>query len=424
MKKIISVLLIVSLALLSCSKKSEIPKESNISTDSTKEPTKSEEPAKEETNITGDIITKPDKSNVNILDLTESSRPTLSEKIYTFEDTNSLIKTNIDDIRLIGLDTDNYYFTIADDKNNNYYIANKIEKSLKFLYKCPIQNDIFLETISNGTLFVVTGTWEDRLCHYQIISVNRKGEETIIHKGKSIGYPTVSIVGNHAIIEYVGVSNDDRIVEEEDIIASINLDDKSYKDIYKSTFTRDYPYYTGTFTMSIGGWEDGFCYENVQMNNESIEDDDAGLCSIYYYSFKDGKHEKLIDYPNKLLYIRGDKECFLTSDYLLRSKENSGKITIREDNTYKTYNVPGVIPGSDINGSYRLSDNVILAYNSDYFWIFDIKNKTYYKEKYEYLNEDPENLYLLNLKAHDRQFAYLEPSEDKIIVHTFTLNND
>ncbi len=70
-----------------------------------------------------------------------------------------------------------------------------------------------------------------------------------------------------------------------------------------------------------------------------------------------------------------------------------------------------------------MSDKDFIVYNSDYFWIFNLENKTYYKEKYEFLNEDPENYYTLSLEVYDRQFAYLEPNDTEVIVHTFTLED-
>ncbi len=398
-KKITAVFLFISLLLCSCCNTTEFTKEPSVSTK---------------------IPNKPDQSKEKILHLTETSRPALSEQIYTFLDTNSLQKANLHNIQLIGFDSENYYFQLSDN-NYNFTIANKNDKSLQPLYTLSSKNDVFLEKIYKGSLLVVFGYWEDRICHFQFISVNNEGKESILYKGDTSGMPQVSIVGNYAVLNYVDASKGD--VEEESILATINLEDKSYKEIASSQFTRNGFNYNGTFTYLAGGWEDGICYEKIQMNHESIDNDDAGKCSIYYYSFKEGKHEKLIDYPHKVLYIRGDRECFLTSDHLIVSTENSGKITLREDNTYKTYNIPGIIPALDIQDSYKLSDNDILVYNMDNFWICNIKNKTYYKEKYKYLNEDPENLYILSLKAYDRQFAYLEPNDDKVIVHTFTLND-
>ncbi len=419
MKKITAVFLLISFLLCSCSKTTEITKEPNVSTRISNEPHKTAD-ITEEPRVSTKITNKPDQSKEKTLNLTETSRPALSEQIYTFLDTNSLQKTNIRNIQLIDFDAENYYFLTADN-NYNFTIANKNDKSLKPLYTLSSKNDMFLETVYKGSLLVVFGYWEDRVCHFKFISVNTKGKESILYKGDTCGLPQVSIVGNHAVLNYVGVSKGD--VEEESILATINLEDKSYKKIASSQFTRNDFIYTGTFIYLAGGWEDGICYEKIQMNHESIDNDDAGKCSIYYYSFKEGNHEKLIDYPHKILYIRGDRDCFLTSDHLIVSTENSGKITLRENNTYKTYNIPGVIPAFDIMGSYKLSDNDILAYNMDNYWICNIKNKTYYKEKYKYLNDDPENLYKLTLKAYDRQFTYLEPNDDKVIVHTFTLND-
>ena len=58
-----------------------------------------------------------------------------------------------------------------------------------------------------------------------------------------------------------------------------------------------------------------------------------------------------------------------------------GKATIKENGTYNSYDIPGVIPAFDIMGSYKLSDKDIIVYNQECFWIYSLDNKTYYKEK-------------------------------------------
>jgi len=244
------------------------------------------------------------------------------------------------------------------------------------------------------------------------------GEDKIIYEGDAAGSTTVAMTGNHIILSYF---DENKSGQNESITATINLDDNSFKKIISSEFTRNMPNYSGTFIIYASGWDGGFCYEEVKMSNESIEEDDSGKSSIYYYSFKDGKTEKLINFPHKVNYIRGDNECFITSDYSLTSKENSGKITIKENGTYNSYDIPGVIPAFDIMDSYKLSDKDIIVYNQECFWIYNLDNKTYYKEKYKYLNNTAEDYATLVIKAYGSQFAYLEPNKSKIIVHTFTL---
>lgn|GEM_PF-2633116 len=421
MKKLMFMILLLSLVLCGCSSKEDIHKKANTPDDITMEPNKVDNINKG-SNKAEDISKEPNKTE-DIRNFTETSRPKLSENIYSFKKFNSLSEKDLSKILLIGFDAENYYFGEPDQEYYNYYVANKKDNSLKVLYKLPLSNDIFFEEIYDGKLLVGAGYWEDNTCHFQLISIN-KGKGSIIYKVDTVGAPIVTVTGNHVILNHIETIGDINSGQNEGIIGSINLDDNRYKEITSTKFTRNYPNYNGSFIMYEGGWDDGFCYEEVKMSNESIEEDNSGTCSIYYYSFNDDKSEKLIDFPHKLSFIRGDNECFITSDYLLRSNDNSGKITIRENGTYHSYDIPGVVSGIDIQDCYKLSDKDILVFNSENYWIYNLNSKMYYKEKYKYLNDNPENYISLDIKAHGRQFAYLEPNKNKIIVHTFTLGTD
>ena len=75
--------------------------------------------------------------------------------------------------------------------------------------------------------------------------------------------------------------------------------------------------------------------------------------------------------------------------------------------------------GEDVINSYKLSDENILIYNHTHFWIYNLKDKTYYDEKFKYSNS-PEDYVCLNMRVGDNEFAYVQPDEDEIIIHLFT----
>lgn len=436
MKKYILICVLISLVFCSCSKNQTNIKEANAKKVNNTETNKSDTNKTEDTNKATNNADKNNKNNSGpnkiednkpvtqkpeqTIPFKKTKRPSLSEKVYNFKMIDSITTDDKHKISLIGFDSEYYYFQGSDSKNYNFYISSIKDRSLNSLYNISSKNDIFFNEIYDGKLFICFGYWENRICHFQIISVNNNGANHLIYKGDSEGYPIISMTHNYIILNNI-IHN--KTTQYYSIIATVNMDNSSYKEIVSTQFSRKLPVYNGIVNMYDGGWGDGFCYEQVELANESIEEDNSGICTIHYYSFKSGKTEKLTNFPYKLTYLRGDNECFVTSDYLLYSHENSGRITLKENGTYNRYDIPGVVAGDDIKDSYKLTDKDILVFNLENFWIYNIKNKTYYKEKYKYLNDDPEHLEYLDIEAYDNQFAYIEPSKNKLIVHTITLNN-
>lgn len=353
-----------------------------------------------------------------------SPKPKLIERQISFNKKD--VEGNLIDkySGLCSFDNDNYYFSYKNDKYWIYSIANEKNKDIIPVLKIPISNDIFFEGVYNKNFVIGTGYWEkDFICHYELLIVSPDGEKRTIYKCISNGFPTANIVDNYVIVNLAeSKENSEDSYNYISKLFYIDLETEENTVVETSEYNIVNDLYSGTFIINEGGWENGFCYQKVVMNKESMKDDNSGMTSIYYYSFQNKKSQLLTNYDKKVFYISGSNNCFVTSDYLLYSKETSGKIWLKHKQGYKFYDIPGIVAGEDIKKAYQLTDNIILIYNSDYYYLYDLHNKSFYKEKYEFGTDDPENYIPLCIVANNNHFAYQEPNENSIIVHLFKIN--
>lgn len=348
----------------------------------------------------------------------QSPKPDLSVEKLDFERKDTEENILDKDTHLVGFDQNNYFFLYACGKDWIFATGSEQNKKPVPIYHIPKSNDIFFEEVYNNNLLIGTGYWEgDTTCHYELFSISPKKNKETVFECVSRGYPTASLVDHYVVINLAEQQGNLYTSK----LLAIDLVTKEVTTIEVSKYSIVDNLYNGTFIINAGGWKNGFCYEKVKMDKESMQEDLSGKSAIYYYSFAEKKSEKLTDYPKKVYYISGSKDCYVTSDYLLQSSENSGKIWVKEKGGYKSYEIPGIVTGEDIRRTYRLSDNTILINNDDYYFIYNLANKTYYAEKYEFKSNSPENYVSLSIRACGNQFAYIEPNKNELILHKFTL---
>ncbi len=367
-----------------------------------------------------DSNTSPENTSTPDIDEFKAiSKPELEKKEIVFNriDTEGNILDTYSS--LVGFNNDDYYFSY---KNNDYWlyaIGNNKSKEIMPIYKVKNSYDIFYQSIYKDNLIIGIGYWEtDTICRYELLLISTDGEKKTVYESVSRGFPTTCIVDDYAVINLVE-QNENLYLSK---LLCVDLESEKVTNIETSTYTIENNLYSGTFTINAGGWKNGFCYEKVTMNKEEMQNEQTGKSSIYYYSFKNKKSEKLVDYSNKVFYINGSNACFVTSDYLLKARVSTGKIWIKEQDGYKEYEIPGIVAGEDIKNAYQLTDDTILLYNRNHYYIYSLQNKSFYKEKYEFASDDPDKSTILSICAYENQFAYIKPDENMLILNLFNYN--
>ncbi len=349
-----------------------------------------------------------------------SFKPDLLEEVVCFDRKD--IDGNILDesAHLIGFSTNNLYFSYDNEISWIYAIGDIKENNIIPIYTIPKSIDVFFEAMYNNNLLIGIGNWDDNSnCNYELFLVSPDKEKRIVYQCISRGYPTVSLVDHYAVVNFAEQNKNSYTSK----LIYIDLNTSVNTTVETSEYTIENNLYNGTFTINAGGWDDGFCYEKVTMKNESMQDAQSGESAIYFYSLKGKKARKLVDYNRKVFYISGSSNCFITSDYSLIPHEKTGLIWVNENDGFTSYTIPGIVSGEDIRNSYRLSNDLVLVNNFKYYFIFNLRSRTYYVEEYEFSSNDPESFVALSIRVNRNLFSYMEPNDNKLIYHIFELGN-
>ena len=345
---------------------------------------------------------------------------TLNEKVFS---TDKLDWTHVD---FMDIDDDTYYFTGDNGENWTYGIADGVKREIKQFYALDNSYDIFIHKVHNGRLIIGRGKWEgSRTCRYELVDITG-GKENILFSIVSQGYPTASLVDGYAVINYSEQIEGTKHISK---IVQINLDTKAEKTIWESEYLSDGVNYTGTFVPDIRGWKDGVCFQKVFMNNEYVYEDKSGTCTLSYYSFETEEIEELTEYSHKISYICGNKEIMLVSDYTFDIIDKSqGHFLLYEDGRYNTYDIPGTESPAEVIDSFILSDGVYLLHNDHDFYIYNMNDKTYYKERYNTsyapdITIEPEDLPVFGLVYADgNRFAYSKSENGVLTIYEYMPN--
>lgn len=324
---------------------------------------------KESNNINNEYPERKDKKEKNIKE----------KNIITPDISFKVNKKYRDSISLKAVEDGNYYFSYNTDSEWCY--AKYCNGKMSDIYSLDNKYDIFYNKIINQN--IILGCFLNN--KVKIIKINMQGKEETIAEINMSTFPVIEDAGNSLVWCEVEELEDNM---KKETVMIYNIDTGKTEDTgIKCEYIKNNYYYTGDVVMAIGGWQNGFCYTRTKFNNEAIYEDLSGKTEIYYYSFKDKKSEKLTDYQYKPAYICGSKETVIVSDYIVQGLEDTGKVLYTTEKGYETKLLNGVNAAENIYNSYSFKNNNYIAANDEYFWIFNIKEQTFQKYKYNHTYE-------------------------------------
>ncbi len=329
------------------------------------------------TNVTSGIKEKDTSIKKEDTNIKESNEK--ENKIVTPLESFKVGEKYMDSPGLLAVENGIYYFSYNTDSSWCY--AKYGNGKMSDIYSIDNKYDIFYENIINGNLIIA--------CYFKskvtILKISMDGKEEIITNMDMPGFSVIGDAGNSIIwLDHEKVKNN--MYKETLKIYDTNTGITKTTDI-QCIYKRKNNYYTGNVIMCIGGWNDGFCYTVTKFKNELMYNDLSGKTEIYYYSFKEQKPEKLSDYQYKPSYICGAKETVVVSDYLVQGLEDTGKVLYTTGKEYGTKLLDGVNAADNIYKSYCFKDNNYIAFNDEYFWIFNTVKQTCQKYKFNHVYE-------------------------------------
>lgn len=236
-----------------------------------------------------------------------------------------------------------------------------------------INNAIYLPAIKDGSAFAL-----------DIIKVGLDGSSDIIYSvPSSIGLPTVYFVGEHIIISTTH-NNKTRIVDyNSSSLESTIVKETSYFKASDGKRTGEFILYGGSLEPS------GFYYELIELDNEDLEA--AGQSNIFFYSFDDHSESLVLQPDEKSLFVTGDDEFILISEYELENPARvSGKLYHFSDKLIEVSEIPEISPGYDLFGAKKIK-NYIVAFNQKDIFFIDTSAQRY--SIYSYRNDTNYNVY-------------------------------
>lgn len=333
----------------------------------------------------------------------------------SYESTELTFKDNYTSVQLVGIpsNADEVFLNIKEDDDNNKYIIKNIKTNEEStLYE---SKDVFATALAGAyedNLYIVETSFKDDKLDSYVILVDRNKNVSRHYIGSFDKIPYVQQIENGLLIntEYR---------EENEVNTSLfylNLNnfkrDLIIKEQYKENSSENI---TGSYVLYGGGMDNTIYYQVVEYNEEELERD--GKSYIYKVNKNNlDEHIKVTELEEKLLFLSGDEDSLITSDYIYDPPfYDSGKLFIKGKDNWTYTTIPNVTAGNNIIGSEKIDDSVLLIYNNQSYYLYDYKNKKYKEEIY---NKNPDSMYS-RLKSSNKSFLFLENMSNKFFLHKF-----
>lgn len=348
----------------------------------------------------------------------ESSPITFNEKPdfnISYKTIELTVFENQKDILLVdmGSKPQEIYLSYNEPDRNVYVVKNYITGEEKILYENKNVFATAIQGVYNDILYIIETIIQDEKLVSDVVLVNNNGSVYRYNIGKMDKIPYVQQLDNLLLINYE--------YREENMVKTyltyFDMTNFNQENILQEQYTENLSgTVTGKYILFAGGMENTIYYQIVEYNDEDIEK--GGKSYIYKINKNDiNSAEKLFELENKALFLSGDENSLIISDYVFEPPfYDSGKLYIKNNDNWSYTIIPNVTAGADLIGAEKISDKVLLIFNNESFYIYDYINKQYIEERYR---KKFDSLYS-RINVSSNKFLYLEDNNGKFYLHVYS----
>lgn len=305
------------------------------------------------------------------------------------------------------------YLSYNEPDRNVYVVKNYITGEEKILYENKNVFATAIQGVYNDILYIIETIIQDEKLVSDVVLVNNNGSVYRYNIGKMDKIPYVQQLDNLLLINYE--------YREENMVKTyltyFDMTNFNQENILQEQYTENLSgTVTGKYILFAGGMENTIYYQIVEYNDEDIEK--GGKSYIYKINKNDiNSAEKLFELENKALFLSGDENSLIISDYVFEPPfYDSGKLYIKNNDNWSYTIIPNVTAGADLIGAEKISDKVLLIFNNESFYIYDYINKQYMEERYR---KKFDSLYS-RINVSSNKFLYLEDNNGKFYLHVYS----
>lgn len=355
-------------------------------------------------------------SFVVVIDILSNSSDISFEIIEAEPDTmQSINLCNITEVSgLLSVDTKNSqlrYWTFDDSFNVYDYNYEYNEKELIYK-KTEMEILAYISNCDNDIIYCNV-TYDDTSLYFQLIKVVDSNEE-ILYEDEASRIPYISLMDNRYIILNYEKGNDRKI---ESYLKMYDLSEAGIMPIANETlYVEDEGKYTGKYLVYADG-SNGVCYYQC-LNIEKSEIENAKEAEVYEYSLANGKSKLLLDNNEILLYIGGNGDFLICSNYYYDIPDGIEEVSSLYNINNHTYTViPKTYVAYEIENVQWLDTNKCFMYNTMYGYLIDFKNR-----EGIYWQYDMEENYYSQIYADENAISYIYNADNQYILNIYYLN--
>lgn len=284
---------------------------------------------------------------------------------------SSTSKSNNNDLALVGYDNKLIYTSQSTQDAVEYYINDGNTSDLFYRSKASA---IFFNQLYNRDILIGEFYADDSMS-FRVLRINADIEEILI-QGECKGIPIVNVIGENLVIN----SHINKEGKVEQTLQLYNLENHEIKTIGNYVYEIDEAgNCTGELLQAVDGFDNNIVFEVICFENENMDLDETGKPILFRYNFLTEDLIKLpINLSRKLLYVAGDEQCIVTSDYAYaRPLDDVGTIYVLKNGKYVSMKIPEIESGNDIVDAERVTESIILLQTLENVYIIDYENKIY-----------------------------------------------
>lgn len=316
-------------------------------------------------------------------------------------------KTFQNDFGLVGYDYELIYIAQSKEDGIEYYVNN--ENFSNMVYKTNA-SAVFFEQLY-GRDMIIGEFFAEELMSYTIRRINKDTEEILI-QGECMGIPIANVVGENLVVN--SYAYNEGIIEQ--TLLSYNFINNEIVTIGYYVLQIDMEgNCTGELLQAVDGFDNSIVFELIYFDNENMDLDETGKPTLFHYDFKNGNLIELPITPSrKLLYVAGDKQCIITSDYAYaRPLSDVGTIYVLRNDKYISMRIPEIESSNDIVDTGRINESIIIIQTLSNAYIID-----YEKGIYEKINNSTP------VKINGKSFGFIDKDNNSLNIYEFNKNND